>query len=168
MITPFSLAFQREDPFIINVISILGEGLMKPEGILHILTHCRTNIDDEERWTGPGGSKFHLIGTSLGVQSNKFLDPCLKYLSEMFAFLEKTPFSDFSIMDVRNVPQNVGELAAYGNEELANLVDHFSSILTDDEVQQTPQQWRALRAKLKQSRKKNPQEVLSDLVVAKT
>ncbi len=91
VITPISLAFQREDLFITDVISILDEGLMKLEGIRHTLTQYRANIEEEGRWTGPGRNEFHLIATGLGVQSDKFLDACLKYLSERFAFLEKTP-----------------------------------------------------------------------------
>ncbi len=93
---------------------------------------------------------------------NKFVDASLKHLQERFSFIEKIPFSDFCVMDVKNVPLHPTDLATYGNVEIGNLVNHFQGILSQEEI---PQQWSELKAKLKQNRRKNTQEVLAQLEV---
>ena len=93
------------------------------------------------------------------------MDASLKSLQSRFAFLEKTPFSDFAIMDVRNLPVNAAELATYGNDEVQNLVTHFRSVLTEDEIENIPKEWPALKSRLKQKRKKKPQQAVADIVV---
>ncbi|KAK5912073.1 hypothetical protein CesoFtcFv8_001982 [Champsocephalus esox] len=45
-----------------------------------------------------------------------------------------------------------------------NMVTHFESVLSEEEVTNIPRQWPALKARLKYRQRQHPKEVISDLL----
>ncbi len=94
-----------------------------------------------------------LTGGGLGDDRGKFIDGVHQYVQTRFCFLQESPYSEFSIFDVRHLPRNDGELYQYGNEEITTLVQFFASVLSDEEQQNIPRQWPLLKAALKVNRR---------------
>ncbi|KAJ4937564.1 hypothetical protein JOQ06_002199, partial [Pogonophryne albipinna] len=64
----------------------------------------------------------------------------------------------------RNVPRSDAQLATYGDVQVMNMVTHFKSVLSEEEVTNIPRQWPALKARLKYRQRQPPKEVISDLL----
>ncbi|KAK5933568.1 hypothetical protein CgunFtcFv8_014038 [Champsocephalus gunnari] len=90
--------------------------------------------------------------------------PFEKFLEKRFSFLKDTPFSDFHVLNPRNVPRSDAQLVTYGDVQVMNMVTHFESVLSEEEVTNIPRQWPSLKARLKYRQRQPPKEVISDLL----
>lgn len=69
----------------------------------------------------------------------------VKYIDTRFSIFSKKPISCFSVFDPTNLPCDREKLATYGHDEIADLVAHFSDVLTDEEVEKIPREWTYLK-----------------------
>ena len=55
--------------------------------------------------------------------------------------MQKPPLPDFAVLNYSKWPYEKKALLAFGNEEIGRLVQHFSPVLTEKEVDAIPMQW---------------------------
>ncbi|KAF3844475.1 hypothetical protein F7725_007638 [Dissostichus mawsoni] len=164
-----SLAFQSNDLFIYDVDVKLCEARIKLEGLKHnrgdVYTGYMATCKDGKFDSKNNGHITSLKGTGIPeTVKNSFLENSVKFLEKRFSFLKDTPFSDFHVLDPRNVPRSDAQLATYGDVQVMNMVTHFESVLSEEEVTNIPRQWPALKARLKYRQRQPPKEVISDLL----
>nr|XP_033965204.1 zinc finger protein 862-like isoform X2 [Pseudochaenichthys georgianus] len=164
-----SLAFQSNDLFIYDVDVKLCEARIKLEGLKHnrgdVYTAYMATCKDGKFDSKNNGHITSLKGTGIPeTVKNSFLENCVKFLEKRFSFLKDTPFSDFHVLDPRNIPRSDAQLATYGDVQVMNMVTHFESVLSEEEVTNIPRQWPALKARLKYRQRQPAKEVISDLL----
>ncbi|KAF3854142.1 hypothetical protein F7725_022197 [Dissostichus mawsoni] len=164
-----SLAFQSNDLFIYDVDVELCEARINLEGLKHnrgdVYTAYMATCKDGKFDSKNNGHITSLKGTGIPeTLKNSFLENSVKFLEKRFSFLKDTPFSDFPVLDPRNVPRSDAQLATYGDVQVMNMVTHFESVLSEEEVTNIPRQWPAFKARLKYRQRQPPKEVISDLL----
>merc|ERR1711888_497380 len=82
----------------------------------------------------------------------KLLSSAIDHLDCRFSALQKPPLSDFALLNYSKWPYGKKDLAAFGNEEIGRLVQHFSPVLTEKEVDAIPMQWMKFKNPLLQLR----------------
>jgi len=55
------------------------------------------------------------------------LSSAIDHIDCRFSALQKPPLSDFAVLNYSKWPYEKTKLAAFGNEEIGHLVQHFSS-----------------------------------------
>ena len=65
----------------------------------------------------------------------KMIDSAIDQIDIRFKVLQKSPFSDFAVLDYRQWPHDKNELAVYGKEKIGNLVQRFAPVFTEEEVE---------------------------------
>jgi hypothetical protein len=72
---------------------------------------------------------------------SKLIEDTVAYLDKRFENLSKKPLSCFGIFDISHLPHDREALAVYGDKDVENLVDHFSTVLTEEEIANIPDEW---------------------------
>ena len=89
----------------------------------------------------------------------------IDHLDSRFSALQKPPLSDFAVLNYSKWPYENKDLAAFGNEEVGRLVQHFAPVLTEKEVDAIPMQWMNFKHHLIPLRISDPKVVYRDLLV---
>ncbi|KAJ4922562.1 hypothetical protein JOQ06_016566, partial [Pogonophryne albipinna] len=110
-----SLAFQSNDLFIYDVDVKLCEARIKLEGLKHnrgdVYTSYMATCKDGKFDSKNNGHITSLKGTGIPeTVKNSFLENSVKFLEKRFSFLKDTPFSDFHVLDPRDVPRSDAQL----------------------------------------------------------
>ena len=162
-----SKAFQKDELLVSDVSVKLLEARLKLESMKvtkgPTYTLVQTQIDEATF------KSIKLTGSPLQEHTmNTLLDDCISFKADRFAHLEQTPFKDFVIFDHRNHPDTIADINEYGNQELDNLIQYFSSVLTAEGKELIPVQWPALKSLMyvyTRGAKKSPLRLLQDLMV---
>ncbi|KAK5896534.1 hypothetical protein CesoFtcFv8_009680 [Champsocephalus esox] len=107
-----SLAFQRNYLFIYDVDVKLCEARIKLEVFKHnrgdvYMATCKDGKFDSKN----NGHITSLKGTGIPeTVKNSFLENSVKFLEKRFSFLKDTPFSDFHVLEPRNIPRSDAKL----------------------------------------------------------
>lgn len=170
ILTDVSLEFQKDALLITDVQAKLVELTIRLEELKStngpMFAKYLENLNDNKfenkgkmiTLTGQGLSKTTMLA---------FLQDSIEFTSKRFHFLNETPFKDFAVFDIRNLPNQSADLVGYGNESIDNLVEHFSSVMSDEEKENCRKQWPALKSKLKLQKllkSKSPSEAVGDII----
>ena len=100
--------------------------------------------------TSPSGN----VPTSADYATDKdvaeLVNATIKYLTSRFRFSTSTepPLSYFNAMNVPLWPYDFEELVDYGVGDIAGLVNHYRILFTDEEVDNIPLEWLALKSRV--------------------
>nr|XP_033939130.1 zinc finger protein 862-like isoform X2 [Pseudochaenichthys georgianus] len=111
------------------------------------------------------GSPISQVEETLGM-SKRTIPPFRLCTAKFYRMRssEVQPVVIFSRTVCWNVPRSDAQLATYGDVQVMNMVTHFESVLSEEEVTNIPRQWPALKARLKYRQRQPPKEVISDLL----
>ena len=95
----------------------------------------------------PSGSSI-TSRSSADYATNKdvaeLVDAIIKYLTSRFSTSMELPLNYFNAMNVPLWPYDSEELVDYGVRDIADLVNHYRILFTDEEVDNIPLEWPAL------------------------
>ena len=163
ILTDLSLTLQRDDILVTEVTIELNVDLLKLTALKN--QKCITYRGLQNDIAHNVYCNITLTGNSLSEEMmHSFLDDCTHFMEHRFAHLKATPFSEFSIFDVGHHPHTLGDLADYGNDELLCLVQHFASVLSDDESERIVEEWTSLKAEMMARRQQKPADLIYQLL----
>ena len=76
---------------------------------------------------------------------NKLIEETVAYLHTRFENFDKKPLSCFEIFDISKLPHDREEIAVYGDDEVESLVEHFTAVLSEEEINEIPEEWPDLK-----------------------
>ena len=93
------------------------------------------------------------------------LDSAIEQIDERFSGLQKPPLSDFAVLNFTQWPYDLKELAIFGKEKVANLVQQFAPLLSKEEVDAIPREWQDFKLHVRHLRTSDPKAVFKDLLI---
>ena len=159
-----SLAFQADDlmlldvfPKLENTLTALVEMKSSPGKCVSSLTKGRQFCNV----TLSGEVKPELDDIHQGI-----LDSAIEQIDERFSGPQKPPLSDFAVLNYTLWPYDSKELTSFGKEKVMNLVQQFAPLLSKDEVEAIPGEWRAFKMHVRHLRTSEPKAVFRDLLIS--
>ena len=87
------------------------------------------------------------------------------YLDKRFDNSNKATLSYFEIFDMSMLPHACGALPVNGDKEIENLLEHFSAVLTEEEITEILYEWSKLKSWMAAYRRRNLLDLYRDLMV---
>ena len=76
------------------------------------------------------------------------------------------PLSTFTVLDYKQWPYDRKELASYGTDEIKCLLQHFTPMLSEEDVDAVPREWLDFKLQVVKLRSSEPKSVYKDLLMA--
>ena len=158
-----SEAFQADDLMVMEVLPEVEAVMWHLEEMKTSPGKCVSSLTNGKEYKGVSLSGE--VHPELDQLHLKLLSSAIDHLDCRFSALQKPPLSDFAVLNYSKWPYEKTKLAAFGNEEIGRLVQHFSPVLTEKEVDAIPMQWMNFKNHLLQLRTSDPKVVYRDLLV---
>ena len=168
MLSDISVSFQQDELFITDVVCNLEQGM------LQLVSLKTTHGESYEQFQNKFDEDTHIITcgkSTVPLKKRKanrnsvmmtdelntdVLDIAVSYMEKRFSALQQPPVSLFEVLDPSQWPVDKCVLLHYGDEEIANLVDHFKPVLTEQELASIPSEWVDLKLMVARRRSESP------------
>ena len=163
IISSLSLMFQANDLLIIDVLPIIETTMLK---LIEMKSIPGDNISsivhgfeyDGVLLTGP-------VEPELQQLHIKIIDSAVSQIDARFKVFQQSPITDFAVLDYRQWPHEICELAVYGRKQIENLVKHFAPVLTEEEVEGVVKEFTSFKVHVTKLRTSSPKIVFRDLLL---
>ena len=158
-----SEAFQADDLLVMDAITKVEAANF---AMVEMKIHPGKSIS-----TLTGGNVYRGVTLSgdvkpmLDQRHMNLLDCGIDHMGDRFRALQIPPLSDFSVLNYRAWPYDTAALAAFGNEQVQRLVQHFAPVLTKEEVEGAAWVWPAFKYHMSKQRTSDPKQVYRDLLL---
>jgi hypothetical protein len=170
-----SQQFQADKLFLTDVVVKLDVAHMRLEEVKLLqgkkYLQFLKNFDPKSSSLKCGKEQYYSV-TLTGDQPDldktfgKLVDKFNKYIAKRFATLRKPPMSHFNVFDQRNLPTDRKDIVLYGKSEIQSLLDFFSDLLTEEELDAAPDQWMELKSLMNTHRHLNTMDFYAFLLKA--
>ncbi len=176
VLEPVSVAFQKEDLFVSEIQRKLSTALVEFEALKHEsgakYSQFKDNFTDGVLMCGKLlQHSVELVGGNvLATEQNlhALATAMMDALNQRFAFLNETPYREFSMLDHQMMPplHAPAQLALYGNQEMRCLLGFFERFFDADEQGAMMRQWPKLKVAVANQKSLSPVQVYGNLLAA--
>ena len=136
MITRLSLVFQRNDLLVVDVVPQVELAMLQL-----VEMKCSPGVSLASLSKGTSYKDVTISGQdepALSDLHENLITAAIDFMDERFSALQQTPLNDFKILDFSQWPYEQTKLLSSGVNAVQRLVDHYSQLLTDEEVEGHP------------------------------
>ena len=163
MITRLSLVFQGNDLLVVDVVPQVELAMLQL-----VEMKCSPGVSLASLSKGTSYKGVTLSGQvepALSDLHENLITAAIDFMDKRFSALQQTPLNDFKILDFSQWPYEQAKLLSYGVNEVQRLVDHYSQLLTDEEVEGAPLEWQTFKQHVSKLRSSDIRTVYRDLLL---
>ena len=162
VITTLSKLFQEENVLIVDVLPQLEVAMlqlveMQSSPGISISSLTKGKVFNEVDLSGEVEPELQKLHTELVTAAIDFMDA-------RFKPLQTPPYSDFKVFNFMQWPYDKVELVSYGMVEVNRLIQHFTPVLTEEEIESALHEWLAFKIHVSNLRHTQLRIVYRDLM----
>ena len=163
VIGSLSEAFQANDLMLIDVIPRVESAMLALEEMKSSPGRNVSSLISGKEYKGVKLSGK--VTPELDKTHIRLVTSAIDNIDSRFRALQNLPLSAFTVLDYRQWPYDRKELASFGTNEIKCLVQHFTPMLSEEDVDAVPREWLDFKLHIIKLRTYEPKSVYKDLLL---
>ena len=164
VIGSLSEAFQADNLMVIDVIPRVESAMLALEEMKSSPGRSVSSLVSGSEYKGVTLSGK--VTPELGKAHIRLVTSAIDHMDSRFGVLQNLPLSAFTVLNYKQWPYDRKELVSYGMDEIKCLVQHFTPMLSEEDVDAVPREWLDFKLHVIKLRSSEPKSVYKDFLMA--